>query len=100
MLTPVLEADVLVLDKLGASKPTDWVRDAKMQIIGARYNERKLTIFTINYGGERRQSAEGTLEDCIGTRPRSRLFEMCRTMAIGVTTTGGASARLSSEVFR
>ena len=27
VLTPVLNADVLVLDELGASKPTDWVRD-------------------------------------------------------------------------
>lgn len=53
------------------------------QIIGARYNERKLTIFPINYGDERRQSAEGTLEDRIGMRPRSRLFEMCRTVATG-----------------
>ena len=83
MLTPVLETEVLVLDESGAPKPTDWVRDAMTQIIGARYNERKLTIFPINYGDERHQSAEGTLEDRIGMRPRSRLFEMCRTVATG-----------------
>lgn len=51
MLTPVYETEVLVLDELGASKPTDWVRDTMMQIIGTRYNERKLTIFTTNYTG-------------------------------------------------
>lgn len=32
VLAPVYEAEVLVLDELGASKPTDWVRDTMMQI--------------------------------------------------------------------
>jgi DNA replication protein DnaC len=49
VLEPVFEADVLVLDELGSSKPTDWVRDTMMQIINARYNDKKLTIFTTNY---------------------------------------------------
>jgi DNA replication protein DnaC len=46
ILAPVYEAEVLLLDELGASKPTDWVRDTMTQIIGRRYNNRKLTIFT------------------------------------------------------
>ena len=45
MLQPVFDADVLVLDELGASKPTDWVRDTMMQIINTRYNDKRLTIF-------------------------------------------------------
>jgi DNA replication protein DnaC len=49
VLAPIYEAEVLVLDELGASKPTDWVRDTMMQIINTRYNERRLTIFTTNY---------------------------------------------------
>ena len=49
VLVPVYEAEVLVLDELGAVKPTEWVRDTMMQIIGTRYNQRKLTIFTTNY---------------------------------------------------
>jgi DNA replication protein DnaC len=48
VLAPVYEAEVLALDELGAVKPTNWVRDTMMQIIGTRYNERKLTIFTTN----------------------------------------------------
>jgi DNA replication protein DnaC len=48
VLAPVFEAEVLVLDELGGSKPTDWVRDTMMPIINARYNDRKLTIFTTN----------------------------------------------------
>ena len=82
VLAPVIEAEVLVLDELGASKPTDWVRDTMMQIIGARYNERKLTIFTTNYSDTRRTAAEETLEERIGARLRSRLYEMCKTVMI------------------
>jgi len=40
VLQPVFEAEVLVLDELGASKPTDWVRDTMMQIINTRYNDK------------------------------------------------------------
>lgn len=83
VLAPVYEADVLVLDELGASKPTDWVLDTMMQIIGKRYNDRKLTIFTTNYRDARHTPAEEeTLEDRIGTRLRSRLYEMCKTVII------------------
>lgn len=82
VLTPVIEAEVLVLDELGATKPTDWVRDMMMQIINTRYNDRRLTIFTTNYRDERGQASEETLEDRIGIRLRSRLYEMCRTVVI------------------
>jgi DNA replication protein DnaC len=82
VLAPVYEAEVLVLDELGAVKPTDWVRDTMTQVIGRRYNDRKLTIFTTNYGDERRQPSEETLEDRIGVRLRSRLYEMCRTVLV------------------
>jgi DNA replication protein DnaC len=82
VLAPVFEAEVLVLDELGASKPTDWVRDTMMQIINARYNDKKLTIFTTNYLDGRRTERDETLEDRIGVRLRSRLFEMCKTVQI------------------
>ena len=82
VLAPVYETEVLVLDELGVSKPTDWVRDTMMQIIGTRYNERRLTIFTTNYGDARREAAGETLEDRVGVRLRSRLYEMCRTVAV------------------
>lgn len=81
VLAPVLNADVLVLDELGASKPTDWVKDTMAYIINSRYNEQKLTIFTTNYRDERTGNEE-TLTERIGVRLRSRLFEMCRTIHI------------------
>src|SRR5919206_396799 len=68
VLAPVYQTEVLVLDELGASKPTDWVRDTMQQIIGTRYNDRKLTIFTTNYSDARRNPSDETLEDRIGAR--------------------------------
>lgn len=82
VLAPVFDAEVLVLDELGASKPTDWVRDRMMHIINTRYNNRKLAIFTTNYLDVSRHPAEETLEDRIGARMRSRLYEMCRTVTV------------------
>lgn len=82
VLAPVYQAEVLVLDELGASKPTDWVRDTMLQVIGRRYNDKKLTIFTTNYLDTRRSQTEETLEDRIGVRLRSRLYEMCKTVVI------------------
>lgn len=82
LLEPVYEAEVLVLDELGASKPTEWVLDTVRQIIGTRYSDRKLTLFTTNYFDVSRGRADETLEDRVGTRIRSRLYEMCKTVVI------------------
>ena len=87
MLAPVFEAEVLVLDELGASKPTDWVWDTVAHILNTRYNDRRTTIITTNYanaaqlaGPQRedgRMAREESLGDRIGERMRSRLQEMC-----------------------
>ena len=82
VLSPVFNAEVLVLDEVGATKPTDWVRDTMAHIINTRYNDRKLTIFTTNYLDERKSDREEILEDRIGTRLRSRLYEMCKTVLV------------------
>jgi DNA replication protein DnaC len=82
VLSPVREAEVLVLDELGAAKPTDWARDMMMQIVGARYNDRRLTVFTTNYPDERHAPSDETLEDRVGVRLRSRLFEMCKAVRV------------------
>ncbi len=84
VLQPVFDAEVLVLDELGASKPTDWVRDTMMQIINTRYNDKRLTIFTTNYLDTRKNEKDigEILEDRVGTALRSRLYEMCKTVVI------------------
>jgi DNA replication protein DnaC len=100
VLAPVYQAEVLVLDELGSTIPTDWVRDTIYQIINTRYNDKKLTIFTTNYSDEPPAVGESqvespranrkvaalsevaTLEERIGTRLRSRLYEMCNKVVI------------------
>jgi DNA replication protein DnaC len=78
VLRPVLEARVLVLDELGANKPTEWVRDTIAHIINCRYNDKKLTIFTSNFLDVPVKQGEESLTDRIGVRLRSRLYEMCK----------------------
>ena len=79
VLTPYSEAEVLVVDELGASKPHPWVLDVLYSLLNTRYNRKKITIATSNFedeldpaSGERER-----LEDRIGYRLRSRLYEMC-----------------------
>jgi DNA replication protein DnaC len=94
VLRPVFETEVLVLDELGAVKPTEWVWDTVSLILNTRYNDGRTTIITTNYrnlrererpGNARSTSSEAakyaseneTLGDRIGDRMRSRLHEMC-----------------------
>ena len=90
ILSPIFNAEVLVLDDLGAVKPTEWVWDAVSFILNTRYNDKRTTIITTNFPDEpaagianslspARAAARGeTLGDRIGERMRSRLHEMCR----------------------
>jgi DNA replication protein DnaC len=97
ILKPVFETEVLVLDELGAVKPTEWVWDTVSHILNTRYNDKRTTIITSNFADlppsrdlpedQRRSTQERaaaraardeTLGDRIGERMRSRLHEMCR----------------------
>ena len=49
ILRPVMTADLLVLDDLGAEKTSEWVEETMNLIVNTRYNERRLTMFTSNY---------------------------------------------------
>jgi DNA replication protein DnaC len=82
VLEPVYATEVLILDELGAAKPSDWVLDTMTQIINTRYNDRKMTIFTTNYLDNTANDGEETLTDRIGYRLRSRLYEMCKAVLI------------------
>jgi DNA replication protein DnaC len=83
ILAPIFDAEVLVLDELGASKPTEWVQETITHIINKRYNDKKVTIFTSNYLDEPGSTGyDETLTDRVGVRLRSRLHEMCRLIAI------------------
>ena len=98
VLRPVFEADVLVLDELGAVKPTEWVWDTVSLILNTRYNDNRTTIITTNFDDQpaagagsgsmspaRAASRGETLGDRIGERMRSRLHEMCRIITLDGT---------------
>ncbi len=88
-----LDCEVLVLDDLGAHRVTDWVEDTVTSLITFRYNQNKPLITTTNLrdseagdsslgvGGAGDVSSRYYLTERIGSRARSRLFEMCRTIS-------------------
>ncbi len=93
LLRPVFETEVLLLDDLGATKPSDWVWDTVTFILNSRYNANRATIITANFldgpsaraegvHGVARATRDDTLGDRVGERMRSRLFEMCRFISM------------------
>ncbi|SRR5229473_1169415 len=102
ILRPIFDAEVLLLDELGAIRPTEWVWDTVSHILNYRYNEKKTTLITTNFpnlppasvGVEKPRksfsqaeqakaaAAQETLGDRITERMRSRLHEMCRIIEI------------------
>ncbi|MEZ5317627.1 MAG: ATP-binding protein [Vicinamibacterales bacterium] len=77
ILRPVMQADLLVLDDLGAEKPSEWVEETMNLIVNTRYNERRPTIFTTNYEDLPDETELDSLKVRVGFRMHSRLHEMC-----------------------
>ncbi len=82
VLQPVFTTEVLVLDDLGARKPSAWVADTLSHVISTRYNHVRTTLFTTNFLDKPSRKEDFTLTDRISERVRSRLHEMCRTVDI------------------
>jgi len=77
ILRPVMTAELLVLDDLGAEKPSEWVEETMNLIVNTRYNERRPTIFTTNYENVPDEMDVDSLKARVGFRMHSRLLEMC-----------------------
>jgi len=91
VLQPVLDAEVLLLDELAGSNPSDWVKETLHHIINWRYNYKKVTIITTTLlsrdASGRRGGRQPSGEDIpdldytlnqLGVTLRSRLYEMCK----------------------
>lgn len=89
ILRPIFEADLVVIDELGAARPSDWVFETIELLIGGLYNEMVPVIVTTNLAnlgpGQSVQNVQNeyarsarpeTLGDRIGARMWSRLQEM------------------------
>jgi DNA replication protein DnaC len=92
VLGPVLDVEVLMLDDLAASDPTDWVRETLAHIISSRYNEKRVTLITTTLasGNSKRRDVRAPSGDTIpdidrslaqlGPTLSSRLYEMCKVV--------------------
>lgn len=78
ILKPVIHVEVLLMDDLGSQRMTDWMQDTVFHIINLRYGQNRPTIITTNLGLEPVKSqSEESLQDRLGQRVVSRLYEMC-----------------------
>lgn len=107
LLSPVTDAEVLVLDDLGAQKPSSWVNEVLYLVLNTRYASKLPTLFTTNYSldfgttaavdtgihesgdmvkasGSVAASSLDPLGSRISHRLVSRLYEMADVVAIEV----------------
>ncbi len=94
VLEPVMRAEVLVLDELGAQKPSAWVSEILYLIMNTRYTHRLPTLFTSNYRFDLEPSGSNALDRMPGAGGQpllteripaslvSRLHEMTKPIAI------------------
>jgi len=82
VLRPVMRADLLVLDDLGAEKTSEWVEETLNLIVNTRYNERRATLFTSNYEIRDDVTDPDALAVRVGFRMWSRLHEMCEFLTL------------------
>ena len=66
----LIKTKILIIDDIGAEKPSDWVAETLYYLINSRYEDDGVTIFTSNL-------KLGKLKEKIGDRIVSRIAEMC-----------------------
>lgn len=70
------KAPLLIIDDIGKSKVTDWVREVIYDIVNYRYENELSSVFTSNYDLE-------TLANMIGLATVSRISEACQVHQFG-----------------
>jgi DNA replication protein DnaC len=88
VLAPILEAEVLLLDDLGAGRTTAWAQDVMHDVLAHRYNRKLPTLMTTNRATGDDDDTETpnadvpTLKDRLGDALMSRIYEMCRVIPV------------------
>ena len=87
IIGPLINAEILVIDEMGKGKSSEWEQNILDQLISKRYNSSKKTLVTTNYVAREllsRKDANKTdiLENRVGNRIASRLYEMCTLLFI------------------
>ncbi len=75
------QVDLLLFDEVGASRVSPWVQDNIYFIFNKRYNNQKITLCASNFIDNPPDGKE-SLEQRIGDRIRSRLYEMTTVVEI------------------
>ncbi|HQL84232.1 MAG TPA: ATP-binding protein, partial [Spirochaetota bacterium] len=70
------EVDILVVDDFGIQKDTEWKQETLYDLVDARYEAEKFTIFTSN------NNPHKAFKDLSQGRILSRIKEMCRILEI------------------
>lgn len=88
VLDPVMEAELLVIDELGAQNPTPFVKDTLYLVLNHRYTHRLPTLFTSNFRLELAPNSNLAHTDLLEKRLTaalvSRLFEMAEVISLDV----------------
>ena len=87
VLAPILEAEVLLLDDLGAGRTSAWAQDVMHDVLSHRYNRKLSTLMTTNRATGENDGTSGpsevpTLRDRLGDALMSRLYEMCLVVPV------------------
>jgi DNA replication protein DnaC len=68
-------ARLLLVDDIGAAKPSEWIEEVNYRLVNHRYENELPTLFTSNLTPKE-------LADRLGERVFSRLVEMCQRIAL------------------
>src|SRR5262245_29669260 len=86
VLAPILDAEVLLLDDLGAGRTTAWAQDVMHDVLAHRYNRKLPTIMTTNRSTGDDEPEKGgdapSLRDRLGDALMSRIYEMCLVVPV------------------
>jgi DNA replication protein DnaC len=75
LVEQLIEARTIVIDDLGAERPTEWVRERLLEIVEERYAAMRPVIVTTNL-------VPAQIEQRLGARITGRLMEMCEVVML------------------
>lgn len=97
ILKPIFGAGLVVIDELGAAKPTDWTFETQELLIGWLYNHAIPAIVTTNLANlgpgatasaTENEYSRATRPETLGDRIGARMFSRLQQMCVPIETSG------------
>ena len=76
------DAEVLLLDDLGAAQSTEWSRDVLAKLLYSRQKASRRLLLATTVFPDQGAAGQPLLSDRISPQLRSLLYELCRTVVI------------------